>query len=70
MTRSAGGSAAGHVGGVEHAHRHARVGEQRAGDPAVGAVVALAGDHVDDAAVGAAEHLRGRRGRRPRRPAR
>ena len=39
--------------------RHARVGEQPTGDPSVGPVVALAGDHVDDATVGPTESAAG-----------
>ena len=44
---------------VEDAHRDPRLGEQAAGDSPVGTVVALPGDHVDDAAIRTPEHAAG-----------
>ena len=57
-----GGQARRAVGGVEQADPHAALGQRARRGPAVGAVVALAGDHVDRSPVRAAEHLAGHPG--------
>ena len=58
MTRSAGGSAAGADAGVDLlAPARPRRRSRRGRGPTVGAVVALAGQHDDPAAVGTAEQV-------------
>ena len=52
------------VGGVDHRHPHAPPAQPLGGGPAVGAVVALAGDDHHPAPVGAAQHPHGLTGQR------